>query len=344
MNNLPTTQTQSVMPVAQNASQGAMVATQAKAVQEIQAAILVSRQFPRDENYSLQKVMKQCETVRFAEKAMYGYSKGGTLIEGASIRLAESVARNWGNLSFGWEILQETGDGAHVRAFCWDMESNVSNDIKFYVPYERKAHGSIKKIFDARERYEHVANMATRRLRACIMRVVPMYVFEEAIDFCKRTLEKGGINVDKLLTAFAKFGVTKKMIETRIGHSSGSISNGEAVQLRTVYQSIKDGFKDVGYYFNVESPQPESLVSFKQPKTPAGETINTETGEVTADPPKKAPAKAKAKAKVKPTAPSEDIDPALRPMRPEDLPDYVPPGARAAGVEVENEDFFAPTK
>lgn len=45
--------------------------------------------------------MKECERKLVAENAVYQYPKGGQKVQGPSIRLAEVIARNWGNIDYG---------------------------------------------------------------------------------------------------------------------------------------------------------------------------------------------------------------------------------------------------
>ena len=69
--------------------------------QEVQAAMVIAKRFPRDEVESYNRIMQSCKRKSLAESAMYEYPRGGTKVTGPSIRLAEAMAQNWGNLDFG---------------------------------------------------------------------------------------------------------------------------------------------------------------------------------------------------------------------------------------------------
>src|SRR5262249_53212112 len=78
-----------------------MQTNEARAVAEVQAAYVIAKKFPRDENQAYMKIINACKRPFLAEQAMYAYPKGGTLVNGPSIRLAEVMAQAWGNMEFG---------------------------------------------------------------------------------------------------------------------------------------------------------------------------------------------------------------------------------------------------
>lgn len=79
--------------------------------QEVQAAMVVAKKFPRDERYSADRILSACSRETLAKDAMYEYPRGGETITGPSIRLAEALAQNWGNIDFGViELEQKNGE------------------------------------------------------------------------------------------------------------------------------------------------------------------------------------------------------------------------------------------
>jgi hypothetical protein len=98
---------------------------------------------------------------------------------------------------------------------------------------------------DEREIYELTANMAQRRVRACIMAVIPGDVFDAAMDQATKTLKASADlspeGIKKLLGAFAEFGVSKAQIEQRIQRKIDAIQPGQVVSLKQVYASLRDG-------------------------------------------------------------------------------------------------------
>ena len=77
------------MPAAQNHATTEMVIS--RQAQEVQAAMVIAKKFPRDEVQSFNRIMKACQRKTLAEQAMYEYPRGGTKVTGPSIRLAEAM-------------------------------------------------------------------------------------------------------------------------------------------------------------------------------------------------------------------------------------------------------------
>lgn len=74
---------------------------------------------------------------QLAETAIYAYARGGTNIQGPSIRLAEAIAQQWGNMQFGIRELSNQGGKSEVQAFAWDVETNTRREVTFSVPHIR---------------------------------------------------------------------------------------------------------------------------------------------------------------------------------------------------------------
>ena len=110
---------------------------QHRAIQEVQASMIIAKRFKRDQNESYIRIMKACEREGLAKEAMYAYPRGGQLITGPSIRLAEVLAQNWGNLDFGIRELSQESGVSEVEAFAWDKETNTRQSKTFQVPHSR---------------------------------------------------------------------------------------------------------------------------------------------------------------------------------------------------------------
>ena len=66
--------------------------------QEVQAAMIVAKRFPRNEEQSMDRILNACTRQSLAESAIYSYTRGGQEITGPSIRLAECIAQNRADL------------------------------------------------------------------------------------------------------------------------------------------------------------------------------------------------------------------------------------------------------
>lgn len=246
----------------------AMVAVQeTKEVAEIKAKMFLARQFPRNENYCLERILRECERPNLAEIAQYEYPKGDTVVKGASIRLIEVISRHWGNLLSGITEMERNGNRSTVKTYAWDLETNYADEKIFEMEFVRNTKRGSYPITDEREKYEFMANYAARRKRACIQAVIPGYVIDEAVAACEKTLEaamkKGRDGKEKtieeirsdMLTAFTALAdwVTPDMLGTVVGKDFDKISTKDAVKLRNLYNAIKDGFVKAEAAFGKEN-------------------------------------------------------------------------------------------
>jgi len=236
---------------------GLMQVSESRAVAEVQAAYVIAKKFPRDENASYMRIMKACERPFLAEQAMYAYPRGGQLVTGPSIRLAEAMAQAWGNIDCGIKEVSQSDGMSVAEAYAIDLETNVRVVKTFHVPHSRDTKQGKKRLTDSRDIYELVANQGARRLRACILGVVPGDVVDAAVARCGKTMESSDVpladQVRKLIQAFDEIGVKPEHIEKRLGHKLDAIIPQEIVTLRGIYKSIKDGMADRTQFFDIAS-------------------------------------------------------------------------------------------
>jgi hypothetical protein len=233
---------------------GALIDTESqRAIQEVQAAMIIAKRFPRDTKEALDRIMNACSRPSLAEQAIYTYARGGTDISGPSIRLAEAVAQQWGNLQFGIRELEQSNGASTVEAFAWDLETNTRQTKVFQVPHVRHTRQGSKELTDPRDIYENVANNGARRLRACILGVIPGDIIEEAVRQCETTLKTSADNSPetqkKMLASFTEYGVTKEQIEKRIQRRIDAITPAQVVSLKKIYASLRDGMSTVEDWF-----------------------------------------------------------------------------------------------
>jgi hypothetical protein len=193
----------------------------------------------------MDRILNACSRQTLAESALYSYARGGTSITGPSIRLAEAMAQNWCNLQFGIRELEQREGVSTMEAFAWDMETNVKQVKIFQVAHKRYTRKGSYALEDPRDIYEMVANQGARRLRACILGVIPGDVVEAAVEQCNVTLKtKAAVTperIQSLVEKFAEFGVTKAQIEKRIQRRIDAITPALMVSLGKIYNSLKDG-------------------------------------------------------------------------------------------------------
>lgn len=270
-------------------------------MEEVKGQIFMAKQFPRNVFDAEQRILDNCKRPALAEQAVYSYPRGGSKVEGPSIRLAEVLAQNWGNLSFGVKELEQRNGESVAMAYAWDLETNVRQEKIFTVPHSRKAKGKIQKLDDPRDIYELVANQGARRVRACVLSIIPGDIVDKAVEECNRTLtgqNKSPLK-DRIGNALKAFKdnhrVTLQMIETRFGYNVDSFSERDYLDLIKIFNSLKDGMSKVDDWFSkgqeikkAESEKNSTLAeSFKEEKgadkVDGKESAPTEQGELSFD-------------------------------------------------------------
>jgi len=236
----------------QDTTQAMMVGRQA---QEVQAAMLIARKFPRDENEAYKRIMRSCARVGLAEKAEYAFPRGDQKVMGPSIRLAESIAQNWGNIDYGVIEIENNHGKSEMLAYAWDLETNTRVTKIFTVQHKRDTRAGTKILTDGRDIYEATANFGARRVRACILGVIPGDVIEAAVKECRKTI-KGDNKTpieDRIKVMLNKFEkehrVSTEDIEKYLGCSAKAINENDLIRMRGVYQSIEDGMSKPEDYF-----------------------------------------------------------------------------------------------
>lgn len=249
-----------------------MVARQA---QEVQVAMLSAKKFPRDELYAMDRIKKSCQRTTLAEVAIYSYPRGGSNVTGPSIRLAEAIAQNWGNMDFGVIELERREGASEMMAYAWDLETNTRSTKTFTVRHKRDTKQGSKDLTDERDIYEMAANQGARRVRSCIMNVVPGDVIDMAVKEARKTLgssDKRDVTeiLKEMLKFFKEIGVTQEMIERYMDKKAADLLKEDLVDLRGVYKAIRDGQSKKEDYFGKEDPTANSRDEAKKRLEEAG--------------------------------------------------------------------------
>ncbi len=221
---------------------------QSRAIAQVQGALVVARQNPRDTIAATHRMREACSHMALAEHAFFRFPRDGQTISGPTIHLATELARCWGNIDYGiTELARDDIKGeSEMLAHAWDQETNARIINSFIVPHRRDTRKGPKMLTDARDLYENNANMGARRLRECIFRVLPVSFREEAKELCAQTLQHGGgvpieQRREKLLEAFTSIGVTRKQVEKKAGRAADRLTAHDVGQLGIIFKSIQRG-------------------------------------------------------------------------------------------------------
>jgi len=241
-------------------AEGAGVAIAASQVlAEVQAQVIMARKYPRNPLESVDRILGECNMPEFAKVALYSYPRGDTRVEGPSIRMAEVLAREWGNILSGIKEVSREGEASTMMAYAWDLETNRMTRREFIVAHVRDSRkGGKVAVTEERDIYEIGANAGSRRERACILALIPGHVVNAAVDRVKKTLasEVGDpvARANAMVEAFGReYKITKLQIEKKLRHRLEAISVAEILALGQVYNALRDGFGGVDDYFEPET-------------------------------------------------------------------------------------------
>ena len=244
---------------------GALAAAeQSKAIAEVQAALVIARARPRDIAAIEKMLLADCSRIALAQEATYEYPRGRSLVTGPSIRLAEVIARRWGNMEAGVKELSRANGVSEAMAYAWDYESNFRDVRAFTVRHWRDTRTGGYPITDERSIYEMIANAGARRKRACILAVVDGDIVEAAQRKCEATILKHvDVNeetVAKMLECFGEFNVTPEQIEQHFQWRLNALTPKMFLSLRKIYNSLKDGFSAPSEWFEMPANDPAANV------------------------------------------------------------------------------------
>lgn len=237
---------------------------QARAVAEVQAAVVVAQQVPRDLRRAEGEMRDACGRLAMANRAFYRVPNRG---EGPSVHLARELARVWGNLQYGvHELRRDDRAGmSEVQAFAWDVQTNTRSTRTFQVPHQRMKGKERVALADLGDVYLNNQNVGARAVRECIFTVLPTWFSEDAQELCRRTLEDGegkplGERIEAMVSAFAtKLGVKVQQIESKLDRKRGQWDAGDVATMQVVYSSIQRG------EITVEEEFPATAPTFSKP-------------------------------------------------------------------------------
>ena len=224
-----------------------------RAIAEAQGKMLLAKRFPRDQARAYARIMEACRRKSFAETAAYAFPRGGKMVIGPTIRLAEMMASAYGNLEYGLRELSQNAGTSEMEAYAWDLETNVISSQRFTVQHKSLAKDA-KDLTQSRDIYERTANDGARRLRSRIFAILPPDLIEAAEAECKKTLagqsqEPLIDGIRRMTSEFDKLGVNVTMIAEHLGHPVDQMLPEELADLRQIFRSIRDGQSKAGEWF-----------------------------------------------------------------------------------------------
>ena len=260
-----------VMAQLDNINQGTVAIEASRAIAEAQGKLVIAKRFPRDEVAAYNRVAQACQRKGIAEKAFYSYNRGGSTVNGPTIRFAEELARCWGNIDYGIKELSQDNGKSEMQAYAWDLETNAQSVQNFTNPHIREVGGKAKVLTSQRDIYEINANMGARRLRSRILAILPNDLVDMAIAECRKTLAGNNDEplidrVKKMVVAFGKIGVTQEQIEMRLKRKIDTMTSDDFVDYTGIYNAIKNGESKISDWFQSEKVASDLTDALKEDK------------------------------------------------------------------------------
>ena len=218
---------------------------QARAVAEVQAAVIVAQNVPRDMARAEQDMKDTCGRLSMAQRAFYSVPNRGT---GPSVHLARELARIWGNVQYGvHELRRDDAAGvSEVQAFAWDVQTNTRSTRTFIAPHARMKGKERQALTDLNDIYLSNQNTGARAVRECIFAALPEWLVAEAQRLCRATLEAGeGKPIEQrradAVAAFARGKVTEQQLVARVGKPVAQWTPQDVGSLEVLFDSLRNG-------------------------------------------------------------------------------------------------------
>lgn len=229
---------------------------QAISTAEIDMQIATAKKYPRDTAAAVKNIadmaMLDEETAQDCFYVLHRNGANGTTttIEGLSVRMAEIIASNWGNLRVATRIIGNDGKTITAQGICHDLQSNVavSNETK-------------RKITDKQGRtYSEDMQVVTGNaacaiaFRNAVLKVVPKAVLKKVIEEVRKMALGKSIDLEtarqNAIAYFAKQNVTEDQILAYLGRDSrDAITQEDVYTLRATLNAIKEGTTTIAETF-----------------------------------------------------------------------------------------------
>ncbi|EHS7647029.1 hypothetical protein KWH26_003638 [Salmonella enterica] len=245
-----------------NVNAGAVTIEAQRAITEAQSKIQLAKMFPRNETDAFNKLLFSCSHPGFAEEAFYSLPRGNQNISGPSIRLAEEIARLYGNFTYGHRELSRSNGKSEVEVFAWDVENNNYTSRQITVVHVQDTKSGSYALRSQADIDTRIANIASKQLRGRILSLIPKWMLSEAVAKCRETLAGGQdsaqreARVEALVARFGSKGVNKTALEKYLGHPLKLITNDEMADLFGVYTAIKEGSAINEFFIDDEPKNP----------------------------------------------------------------------------------------
>lgn len=244
-------------------SETATASAAAQAEAAVKARFAMAHARPRDWDEVRETFLKDCRRPSLARVALYNKPIGNGVI-GPSIRLAETAMRAMGNLDVQTPALYDDEEKRIVRVTVTDLEANLtfSKDVTITKVVERRSlydgqdpisvrknsQGKVTFLVAATD--DDILNkenaLISKAMRTLGLRAFPGELLAEGLDVVRAVLASAAAadpeaEKNRIIDSFGGIGIPVLAIKDFLGHDLDTVSTAELVNLRALYQAIKDG-------------------------------------------------------------------------------------------------------
>lgn len=234
---------------------------------EIDSAISTAKQYPRDEEQSLAKAMKLVKIAgqRTDAGLFYKLPRGGKEIEGPSVRLAEIIAKTYGNCRFGARVVAEEDNFVIAQGVFHDLETNTALTIE--VKRRIRDRNGVRYNDDMISTTSNAA--AGIAYRNAVLKGIPKVLWQPLYDEArklaggstKKETEKKKVELTEILHGS---GITPKMISAKFGVKDlKQLTPAQVADLAGIATAIKDGEITAARAFDIPEKREKSGVKSK---------------------------------------------------------------------------------
>lgn len=218
---------------------------------EIDIQVATAKKYPRDVNKSLNLIETYATMDKeTADECFYVLRKGGNVIEGLSVRMAEIIAGAWGNIRVQSRIVGNDGRTITAQAICHDLETNyaVSKEVKRRITdKEGRTYSEDMQVMTGNA-------AASIAFRNAVLAVVPKAVTKNVTSKVKQVSMGQALDLEvsrqNLVAYFAKLNVSVEQILLYLEVDRvENIDSDMVFELRGVANAIKEGTTTVHEVF-----------------------------------------------------------------------------------------------
>lgn len=209
----------------------------------IDSQIATARAFPRSLSRSMARVKTTATlTQGIAKSCVYTLPRGGKAIEGPSVRFAEIVASEWGNLFTQSRVIDETDRYITVIGECIDLERNnrVSIEVR------ARTTDKYGKPYNDDMKTNAINAASSKARRNAIFQVVPRALWEDAYQEVRQVIAGQYQSIDQVraqwLDTWGKKGIKPDAVYAALEvNGPEEITLDHCVTMEGWVNALKDG-------------------------------------------------------------------------------------------------------